>query len=128
VIRLAGGAYDGGDALPHPAALADTLFATPLVYRGGACAAGFAGIEGAPTLVAAWAMPRGRNEWVLRLHEVGGQCGTARLALAAGWTAERCSLDGAKSLGRVRGGALAFRGYEIVSVRVWRTGAAAGAR
>ncbi|MBI2513551.1 MAG: alpha-mannosidase [Opitutae bacterium] len=119
-IRFAIGAYDGGDALPHPAALADALFTPPVVYRGPARASGLVAVDGAPTLVPAWAVPLGRGAWVLRLHEVAGRSGRARLVLADGWTAERCSLDGAKTLGRVRGGAVAFRGYEIVSVRISR--------
>ncbi|HYC70026.1 MAG TPA: glycoside hydrolase family 38 C-terminal domain-containing protein [Opitutaceae bacterium] len=121
LIRLAVGGYDAcGVAELHPAALADSLFTPPLVFRGPPRHAGFLGLAGAPTLVAAWAMPLEAGSWLLRLHEVSGQRGVASLALAAGWRARRCGLDGAPQGGPLRNGKLPFRPYEIVSVRVER--------
>jgi alpha-mannosidase len=121
VIRLAVGHYDAGAAAERqPAALADRLFTSPLVYQGEPCSAGLLGLGGAPSLVPAWAMPVNRRGWLLRLHEVAGQRGRAELQLAPGWEARRCGLDGGAADGPVLRGKLAFRPYEIVSVRIER--------
>ncbi|MBX3735764.1 MAG: alpha-mannosidase [Candidatus Didemnitutus sp.] len=116
LIRLALTAYDAGaPTAAQPAALADTLFTSPIAYRGAPVSAGLLAIEEAPTLVPAWAMPVEAGVWVLRLHEVSGQSGTARLRLAPGWRALRCHLDG-RPAGRAS--AWRYRPYEIVSVRL----------
>ena len=93
-----------------------------MVYRGQPRSAGLVGISGGPTLVPAWAMPLNEESWLLRLHEVAGQRGEARIELEAGWTARRCGLDGAVERGppRTSPSVIAFRPYEIVSVRVER--------
>jgi alpha-mannosidase len=120
VIRLA---LAGGDfaaaAHGHPAALADSLFTQPVVYRGAEVGAGILGLTDAPTLVPAWAMPLTARSWVLRLHEVAGQQGRAGLQLAPGWRARLCGLDGREGL---RGSAarINYRPYQIVSVRLER--------
>lgn len=69
------------------AALADTLFTPVLPYRGPACDAGFLGLEGGESLQPVWAKPAetGRGAWILRLNEVFGRRGEARLRLAPGW-------------------------------------------
>jgi len=116
-IRLALGAYESGAVHhQHPAALADTLFNTPLIYRGQTRSAGLLSIDAAPTLIPAWAMPVGKHRWVLRLHEVAGRPGAAQLQLADGWKASRCSLDGCTELSPLKARKLSFRPYEIVSV------------
>ncbi len=118
VIRLALGAYDAcGASAEHPAALADTLFTAPLVYRGAEITSGLLGLDGAPTLLPAWAAPADGRAWVLRLHEVSGQSGAAQLRLAPGWRARRCGLDG-RPLGAVARGRVKFSPYQIVSVRL----------
>jgi alpha-mannosidase len=120
VIKLALARYESsGRETALPAALADTLFATPIVYRGPARDAGLLAVEGAPSLVPAWAVPATESAWVLRLHEVSGQPGTASLKLAPGWSARRCGLDGTPAASLPRG-QLKFRPYEIVSVRLER--------
>ncbi len=122
VIRLAIGNYDlSAPREEQPAALADTLFTSPLVYRGRSLASGFLGLEGGETLIPAWAMPAAQGAWVLRLHECAGQAGTARVRLAPGWTVERCGLDGASLPRAARGARVRFRPYEIVSLRIVRT-------
>ena len=124
VIRLAVGRYDATAVqAEHPAVLAETLFTTPVVYRGAAIAApaGYAGPEGGESLVPAWALPTGDGTWVLRLHEVGGQAGEARLRLGAGWRARPVDLL-QRPLGKALGadGGMKFRPYQIVSLLVER--------
>jgi alpha-mannosidase len=105
----------------QPAALAETLFAETVAYRGTPVQApGFRGLTGGESLVPCWAQPLTKSAWVLRLHEVAGASGTARLELAPGWSARKIDLRG-QSLGpRLTRGALAFRAHEIVSVRLER--------
>jgi hypothetical protein len=57
---------------------------------------------------------------VLRLHEVGGQRGEGKIELEAGWSARRCGLDGAVDPLEVITTTVAFRPYEIVSMRIER--------
>jgi alpha-mannosidase len=53
---------------------------------------------------------------MLRLHEIGGQRGTARMPIPAGWAVRKANLRG-QPLGRdLRGGRLEFQPYEIVSL------------
>ncbi|PTY07928.1 alpha-mannosidase [Opitutaceae bacterium EW11] len=121
VIRLAVGRF--GIAAPsssQPAALADTLFTPPLLYRGPSRQSGLRGVQKAPTLVSAWAMPHPQGGWVLRLHEVAGQSGTAELDLAPGWKATPCGLDGARLPGATANVRLPYRPYQILSVRLSR--------
>lgn len=121
LIRLAIGRYAADvPAALQPAALADSLFTSPLVYRGAPCSAGLEEVAGAPTLVPAWAMPHRDGGWVLRLHEVAGQQGIATLRLAPGWTARRCGLDGEVAARAGEATRARFRPYEIVSVRMSR--------
>jgi alpha-mannosidase len=121
VIRLAlAPCNPNAPAHERPAALADTLFTEPLVYRGGPRAAGLLGLDGAPTLVPAWAMPLTGRSWVLRLHEVEGQRGRAELRLASGWTARPCGLDGRAPARGPRITRLDYRPYQILSVRLER--------
>ena len=127
VIRLALSAYDGGgEKAVVPAALADTLFAEPVIYRGQPRSAGLIGIRGGPTLAPAWAMPLDQKSWLLRLHEITGQRGEAKLELAPGWTARRCGLDGSTEEEASPTANITFRPYEIVSVRIEHSGAAFG--
>jgi alpha-mannosidase len=120
-IELALGHYQlAAPRAEHPAVLAETLFTPPVAYRGRPVAAAFTGIEDGDSLIPAWAQPLGRNRWTLRLHEVSGQRGTARLRLADGWTARKTDLLG-RPLGRaLRGGRLEFQPYEIISLECTR--------
>ncbi|BET68535.1 glycoside hydrolase family 38 C-terminal domain-containing protein [Opitutales bacterium ASA1] len=119
VIRLALGRYSAaGPREIHPAALADTLFTTPIMYRGTPLAAGLLDIDGAPTLLPAWAAPLERRAWLLRLHEVSGDRGIAKLRLAAGWQARACALDGTPE-GPARA-EFVYEPYRIMSLRIER--------
>ncbi len=100
----------------QPAALADLLFTPPVPYRGDTCSAGFLGLVGGESLQPAWAKPEADGCWVLRLHETLGRRGTVRVRAAPGWTVAREDLSGA-ALGRLTGGRLAFRPYELISLR-----------
>lgn len=121
VIQLALGAYDlTAPRAEQPAALAETLFTAPLAYRGAPNASAFAGLDGGETLIPSWAQPLGRDRWVLRLHEVSGQRGTARVRLAPGWRAQKINLLGEALGAPLRGGRLAFAPYDIVSLRIER--------
>jgi alpha-mannosidase len=98
-------------------AVADLLFTPPVAYRGTACAAGFLGIEGGDSLQPVWAKPseKVRGAWVLRLNEVLGRRGRARLKLAPGWRARRVDLS-EQPVGPARNGAVVdFTPYDLVS-------------
>jgi len=104
----------------HPAVLADTLFTLPVAYRGAPVSAGLRAVEAAPTLIPAWAMPVEQGAWVLRLHEVGGARGTARLSLTEGFVARPCTLDGQPEGPLLKDGLLDYAPYKIISVRIER--------
>jgi alpha-mannosidase len=120
-IELALGHYDlTAVRAEQPAVLAETLFTAPVAYRGRPVASAFRGLEGGDTLIPHWAQPLGHDQWVLRLHEVGGQRGRAKLQLAPGWQAQKINLLG-EALGvPLRGSRLAYAPYEIVSLRLSR--------
>jgi alpha-mannosidase len=102
----------------QPAVLAETLFTAPVSYRGKPIESAFQGIDGGDTLIPHWAQPLGRDSWVLRLHEVSGQRGHAKLRLASGWRAQKTNLLG-EVLGKpLRTNRLPFAPYEIVSLRL----------
>lgn len=120
-IAYAVGRFDASaPAWEHPAALADSLFTPTVPYVGPACDAGLLGIDDAPSLQPAWARPDADGAWTLRLHETLGRRGTATVRAAPGWRLRRTDLAGADR-GLLRRGALAFRPYEIVSLRFERT-------
>ena len=120
-IELALGFYDlAAPRAEQPAALAENLFTPPLAYRGHPRASAFTGIEGGETLIPHWAQPQGRNRWVLRMHEVAGQRGTAKLHVAPGWTARKVDLLDRPLAASLRSGRLEFAPYEIVSLQVSR--------
>lgn len=78
----------------HPAMLADTLFTPCVAVRGMMpCAAGLAAMEHADTLIPAWSEPVAVGLWCLRVHEVGGRHGRAKLTLLPGWQAVASSLS-----------------------------------
>ena len=119
-IRLALAPYsDVATRETQPSALAASLFTPIIDYRGRPVAApGWLGFTGGETLVPCWALPAGRGAWVMRLNEVGGNRGTARLALAAGWSARKIDLRGRPIGGTIQGGRVSFTPHEIVSLRL----------
>ncbi|MEO6875098.1 MAG: glycoside hydrolase family 38 C-terminal domain-containing protein, partial [Opitutaceae bacterium] len=120
-IELALGIYDlAAPRAEQPAALAENLFTPPLAYRGAPIASAFRGLECGETLLPHWAQPQSRNRWVLRLHEIAGQRGTAKLQLAPGWTARKTDLLGRPLAAQLRNGRLAFAPYEIISLQLTR--------
>lgn len=121
-IRLALAPYAlDADRTASPAVLADSVFTNPLLYRGTPADAGFRGIENAPTLIAAWAMPAGPNTWLLRLHEVAGQRGDFQLRLADNMRAHPCALDGSPLPQNASARAThAYGPYEILTFRLRR--------
>jgi alpha-mannosidase len=109
----------------HPAALADVLFTPCLEYQGPKRSAGLREIVGAPSLVPAWAEPVDEDTWILRLHEVDGRRGKARVCLLPGWKARSAAPDhSAAGVDFARAGEPEFvahyRPYEIVSVVISR--------
>ncbi|MBL9206782.1 MAG: alpha-mannosidase [Opitutaceae bacterium] len=120
VIQLALGGYDLTQPRNlHPAALADTLFTLPLVYRGVPVDAGLVGIEEAETLMPSWACPLDASSWLLRLHEVSGVPGNARLKLKPGWSARACTLQG-EAVDKPAT-TFPFGPYQILSLRLQKT-------
>lgn len=106
-------------------ALADLLFTPVLSYRGGACSAGFMGLEGGESLQPVWAKPAeaGHGAWILRLNEVFGRRGKVRVRLAPGWRARPVDLS-EKPLRPARmlsdKGIVEFTPYALLSLLVER--------
>jgi alpha-mannosidase len=126
-IALAIGRHDAGAPREEQAAaLADTLFATPVGYRGTAVAAGLVAIEGGETLHPVWAKPAeaGEGAWVLRLNETLGRRGRAVVKLAPGWRARRVNLREQPVAGGVQamreGVAVDYTPYALMSLLVER--------
>lgn len=118
-IRLAlACSTNGMEREMQPAALAETLFAPLIDYRGTAMSrSGWQGIEGGDTLVPCWAMPTDRADaWILRLHETGGQRGEALLKLEPDWQAYKVDLQGRPMGSTLRKGRLVYRPHEVVSL------------
>ncbi len=121
-ISVAVGRYDATGPLEHhPAALADTLFTRPLPYCGKARAGVLIGIDGSQTLLPCWAKPLGANDWVLRLHEVSGERGSARLQIAPGWSAQPVDLRDRNCADPNPTDSIDYRPYEIVSLKISRS-------
>jgi pimeloyl-ACP methyl ester carboxylesterase len=121
-ISMAIGRYDSSGPLEnHPAALADTLFTQPLAYCGKPRASALIGIDGSLTLLPCWAKPLGANGWVLRLHEVSGERGSARLQIVPGWSAQRVDLRDRACADPNPTDSIGYRPYEIVSLRISRS-------
>lgn len=119
-ISLAIGAYHAdAPREQHPAALAEVLFTPPLRYVGRPRTTAFRGLTQGPSLLPCWARPLG-EDWILRLHEVGGERGTAALELAPGWRAQPVDLREHPRGGVLADGRIEFRPYEVVSLRVSR--------
>jgi alpha-mannosidase len=108
---------------PATAGAADALFTPPLVVPGGKPVASPFAIEEGGSLAPAWVMPE-KAGYVIRLHEVEGCAGEARLRFATAPAAvELVDLAG-RVVERlpVKGGAcrVPYTAYRIVSVKVTR--------
>ncbi|MDA3874341.1 MAG: alpha-mannosidase [Kiritimatiellae bacterium] len=101
-----------------PAALADLLY-TPVLPASNVAETGFRGLNGGESLIPAWVKPLDDGSCILRMHEILGRSGHARILLAEGWTAARTRL--AEDSEEPLSGTIDFRPYEIVSVRLSRT-------
>lgn len=121
-IRLVLAPYDlTGAGEAQPAVLADSVFTAPMIYRGAPAEAGLFGIEEAPTLIPAWALPAGPASWLLRLHEVVVQRGKFRVRVAANVTVEPSELDGSPIRRPARTNALiAYGPYEVLTLKLAR--------
>lgn len=116
---MAIGRYDSTAELEyHPAALAETLFTQPIPYNGNARASALIGVNGSQTLLPSWAKPLAANDWVLRLHEVSGERGSATLQMAPGWSIQRVDLRDRACGEPMTDNRIAYRPYEIVSLRI----------
>lgn len=117
VIEMAVGRFHAGmPRAEQPAALAESLFQTPIVFNGTPGDCGFLGLEDGDSLQPVWAVPGGANTWTLRLHETLGRSGKARLILAPGWKARRVDLSGNPSEERSIEDHVKFNAYQIVSL------------
>lgn len=136
VVALAIGRHDAAAPREEQApALADTLFTEPLEYRGGAVAAALLAVEGGDSLHPVWAKPadvlpgvaakRGAGAWVLRLNEVLGRRGRAKVRLAPGWRARRVNLleqpEAAPGVRATKDGATVdYTPYALISLLIER--------
>jgi alpha-mannosidase len=110
----------------QPALLADTLFTPCVPHAGPAVNAGLLSVDGAPSLVPAWAEPVS-DGWILRLHETQGRGGSAFVRPSPGWSATPATMDGepeesAEWATDADGGLrVPFTQYQVRSVRLART-------
>jgi alpha-mannosidase len=120
IIRLAIGRYDTTNELAQqPAALADALFTPPLTYQGKPVQTAYQGVEADGNLIPAWAMPDGKGAWILRLNEIAGRRGAAKLRLAKGTRVEAVNLLGQLlAAKKVVNGKFDYDPYEIISLRI----------
>jgi alpha-mannosidase len=126
-IRLGLGRLTAGAAREgYPAALAETLFATPLATESGPAGAGevFPILEGMPSLIPCWAAPLGRDRWILRLHETMGRRGEVLVKPRPGWTARLLAKafpgPGDKPWPSGSGGRLAVGPFAILGIELSR--------
>jgi alpha-mannosidase len=120
-IELALGSYNlTAPRAEQPVVQAETLYTPAVPYRGKPITPAFGGLEGGDTLIPHWAQPLGRDRWTLRLHEVSGQRGAAKLILAPGWTVRKTNLLGETLRGGVRGPTLTYAPYEIINLEFTR--------
>lgn len=102
-----------------PASLADTMFTTPVSYRGQAISSGLLELKGGASLVPAWVRPLSRDQWVLRLHETLGRRGMAEVRLAPGFELAKagvCDGVGSRTSRKIR-----FGPYQVLSYVVRRS-------
>ncbi len=118
-IRLAVAASpDQTDRAQTAAALAETVFGTLLDYQGDPVSTGFLGMDGGESLVPCWAKPAADGcGWILRLHEVLGRRGVARLSFAPGFDGHITNLS--ESLKGPSAKKINFNPNQIISVRVF---------
>jgi alpha-mannosidase len=100
----------------QPAVLAETLFTPLMRYIGRSCQSPFRGLSGTDTLMPSWIQPCAPHQCVVRLHELVGQQGQAKLDLAAGWVAEKTNLLGEPQSATRASNNLPFAPFEIVSL------------
>lgn len=118
-LALASGRMDAARE-EQPAALADALFTPCLPAASDALAeSGFLGLDGAPSLIPAWAKPaQNGNGWILRLHETRGQRGTAQIRLADGWSAQKTNLPETGHAPLPEGNRIDFCPQDLISLRL----------
>lgn len=118
-VRLAIGRFSADAArAEQPAALAETVFAAPLPYRGKPVGSAFLGLDGGESLQPAWALPLDGRRWILRLHEVFGRRGSAVLRLAPGYHARKVDLLGRPLTDWLVRNRIEFGPAEIVSLLI----------
>jgi alpha-mannosidase len=121
IIDLAIGRFHS--AMPRaeqPAALAESLFQSPVFFDGDAGNCGFLGLEGGESLQPVWAVPGDETSWTLRLHETLGRSGQTKLLLAPGWKATRVDLSGNPLQAHSSTDPLCFNAYQVVSLLLTR--------
>lgn len=111
-----------GAGLTRPgmaAALTETLFGEVLPYQGPPVASGFLGLSGGESLVPCWAKPATDGHgWILRLHEVLGRRGEAKVLLSPGFSAQKTDLSEAPTGPALQN--LRFHPNELLSLRIFR--------
>jgi alpha-mannosidase len=122
LIRLAVAPYAAtAPRAAQPAALAETLFTNLVNYRGRpVMARGWRGLEGGETLIPCWAQPLERSRWTLRLHEIGGSRGVARVVMEPGWSAQVVDFFGRPLAPPLRAGKLIYRPQQIIGLQFFR--------
>lgn len=100
----------------QPAMVADTLFTTPVPYKGSETPILIEEMQGGDTLVPHWIQPSENGGWILRLHEVAGQRGELSLIPAKGWSPSRVQLDRSASPEKIIKNKVRFQPYQVVSI------------
>jgi alpha-mannosidase len=112
-VEIAVGLYDADSPRGElPAALADTLFTPPVPYRGRPVTPPDIHLQNADHLLPCWVQPAERGTMVVRLHEVLGRHGTARLAQGTD-TSRLVDLSG-EIAGKAQEGRIEFGPYQVL--------------
>jgi len=120
-IQFAIGRYDLAlSRNRQPAAVAETLFTPPVVYRGKEIPSPIVAIEGGETLVPSWVVPAGGKAWLLRLHEVSGQRGSVKIQSTGTWSVAKAGFDGSPEGSSGAQKQLPFEPYQLLTLRFQR--------
>ncbi|WP_269537154.1 alpha-mannosidase [Cerasicoccus fimbriatus] len=119
-IQLSLGRYDSGLSRERqPASIAETLFTSPLSYKGTPIEPAIQSLEGGETLVPCWVKPTDDGGFILRLHEVAGQRGQVKVTTQPGWNTSLTNLS--ETTPEPCKGAITFGPYQVISLLVAKT-------
>ncbi|MEM9084263.1 MAG: glycoside hydrolase family 38 C-terminal domain-containing protein, partial [Planctomycetota bacterium] len=121
VIRIALTSYEASTPREHqPAALAETLFAEPVLVKGTAINTPIINIEGLHSIIPTWVKPMSDGSMLLRVNETLGKRGSITIYLANGWEAIESDVMGEATRQEFSRGKLTvkMKPYQLKTVRI----------